>query len=324
MGGQALTVERGATGASRQGRWDSLITELHHLREAAGSPSYEALTRSLIRQRMAEGQSEHQARIAKSSVHDAFRFGRSRINETLVRELVCVLGGDAAVVTTWVRACDPPAPSAWAPRTAPGADEPLPTADLESAPVRQQVFLALACVALNLAGREFVDYFHLPVFLDMVGTAVAAIALGPWKGAGVGAATNIVGIIGSGWISLPFALVNVVGALMWGYGVRRWGMGRTLPRFFLLNVLTAVACSVIAVPIILAFLSPELRVGHDAITVAVSDSINGFAAAVSFANLVTSLGDKLVSGFAALVVVSALPVPLRSGVDLVAVGEKGS
>lgn len=48
-----------------------------------------------------------------------------------------------------------------------------------------------------------------------------------------------------------------------------------------------------------------------------------FAFSVSAANPVTSTGDKLISGFVALVIVSALPRPLRRGSGLVLV-EPGS
>lgn len=315
-----MTAGQETTGEQTRGRWDPLINELHKLREACGTPSYETLTRKLIEQRLGDGQDEHSARIAKSSVHDAFRFGRSRINEALVVELVRVMDGDPSAVRTWVAACSQTSSSAWSP-------PPSVTPETQSVPVsavtiKQQLVLAFACIALNLIGREFVDFFHLPVFLDMTGTAVAAIALGPWRGAAVGGLTNIVGVIGSGWISVPFALVNIVGALIWGYGVRRWGMGRTLPRFFTLNVSVAFACSVVAVPVILAFLGPDLRIGHDAITVAVSESIDGFAAAVTFANIISSLGDKLVSGFVALVAVSSLPLAFRARSQLIFVADK--
>ena len=297
--------------ATPSGPWDPLIFELHALRKACGSPSYDTLTRRLIAQRMADGLDEHAARIAKSSVHDAFRYGRSRINGELVRELVRVMDSDPVVVDEWVARCEPSVNSHW---SRPAAENPEPPAPL---PASHALALAVACVALNMGGRVFVDFFHLPLYFDMIGTAIAAIALGPWKGAAVGATTNIVGIIGSGWVSLPFGLVNIAGALVWGYGVRQWGMGKTLPRFFLLNVIAAVTCSLVAVPILLAVYGDSLRHGHDMVTQMVEESISYVVAAVSFSNLITSLADKLISGFVALVAVSALPASFRQGFDLV-------
>ena len=75
-------------------------------------------------------------------------------------------------------------------------------------------------VALNIVGGIIASALRLPVYLDMIGTAVAAIVLGPWWGALVGLLTNSGSALISGPTSLPFALVNIVGALIWGYGVR--------------------------------------------------------------------------------------------------------
>ncbi|WP_296603697.1 hypothetical protein [Nocardioides sp.] len=309
-----MPVERNTGAPGHDGRWDHLISRLHDLRERSGSPSYAAIAQLVVDQRLADGQDVHSARIARSSVHDAFRYGRTRINVQLVRELVRALGEDPAVVDTWVQESLRPR------EDAPAPEPPLAAEDGPQAPPRGQLaLLILGCLAVNLAGREFVDFFELPVYLDMVGTAIAAIALGPWRGAGVGAATNIAGIIGSGWDSLPFGLVNVAGALVWGYGVRRWRLGRTLPRFFGLNIITALVCSIIAVPVIVAVYGHDLRSGHDVITNLVDDSIDSFLVALGFSNMLTSLSDKLISGFVALVAVSALPAALRRDVDLVAV-----
>jgi energy-coupling factor transport system substrate-specific component len=282
------------------GPWDGLLAELHAVRRRAGEPSYAEIARRVSERRRAAGADEHAARIAKSSVHDAFRMGRSRINVELTREIVEALGEDPGLVDRWLQPEQPE------PAERPEEDPHGPTGG-------QVALLVLACTAVNLLGREFVDLLQLPIYLDMLGTAVAAVVLGPWRGAGVGLATNVVGILGSGWVSLPFAAVNVAGALVWGYGVHRWGMGRTLPRFMALNVLAAFVCSVVAVPIIATLFGNDIRVGHDAITQLVSDSVDSFAVSLSFSNLLTSLTDKLICGFVTLVAVFAL----RRGVPLV-------
>lgn len=298
------------------GRFDPLIDHLHLLRLQAGQPSYADLARTLAERRVADGADAHAARIAKSTLHDAFRHGRARINVGLTREIAAALGGDAAELERILLACEQ-RPTASAQRHDPapvGADVASPGPS-----TRDTLLLALACIAVNLVGREFVDFFRFPIYLDMIGTAVAAIVLGPWRGAGVGLATNVLGIIGSGWISLPFALVNMAGALVWGYGVRRMRLGLSLPRFFALNLLTALVCTSVAVPVIVVFLGDYLRVGHDAITQLVQDSIDTFVVAVGFSNILTSTADKLISGFLALVVVSALPAAFRRGYDLILV-----
>ena len=296
-----MTTGRSSEPGVSAGRWDSVLIELNQLRIRAGEPSYGELTRRLIQQRVAAGLDPHAAHISKSSVHDAFRVGRTRINVALTRELVQVLDADPALVDRWL-AEDPSA------RTAVTAvEEPEAAVATGATPLPHGVALMVGCLALNLVGREFVDFFAFPIYLDMVGTALAAIALGPWRGVAVGVSTNVIGAVGSGLISLPFALVNVVGALVWGYGVRRGGLGRTLPRFLMLNLLAAVACSATAVPILLATAGGHLRAGHDAITLLVQEAIGSTATAVALSNLLTSSADKLISGFVALVAVSALP-----------------
>lgn len=292
---------------TRSGRWDPLIEHLHALRREAGEPSYAELTRRIVEQRRADGLDEHAARIAKSSVHDAFRLGRARVNLALTREIVRALGADPALVDQWAA---PPEPA-----RSPAAQTPGPAAS------RTQVLaLIIGCLALNVLGREVVGVLRLPIYLDMVGTAIVAIVLGPWRGAAVGIATNLLGAFGAGWDFIPFGAVNVVGALVWGYGVRRWGMGLTLLRFLTLNAVAAIACSLTAVPIVVLLEGHDLGAGHIMLTRLMEQSVHDVAVAAGLSNLVSSLTDKLVTGFVALVAISTLPFGLRARSHLVPSG----
>lgn len=160
------------------------------------------------------------------------------------------------------------------------------------------------------------EWLKLPIHLDMIGTAVAALALGPWRGALVGASTNIVGVAISGFISLPFALVNITGALVWGYGARRFGMGRSLPRFFVLCLYAAIACTVVAVPIIEIVYGGATGHGTDMLARNIQQMTPSSVLATGSANLLVSMADKIISGFIALVAVVALPTYLRKGLVL--------
>jgi|TARA_Y100000815_G_C13303859_1_gene485675 energy-coupling factor transport system substrate-specific component len=172
--------------------------------------------------------------------------------------------------------------------------------------MKAALLLCLGCVAVNLFGRWLVDVLDIPLYLDMVGTAVAAIILGPWWGAGVGLSTNLLGVGISGYDSIPFAIVNVAGALVWGYGVRRFRMGTTVPRFFGLSAITALCCSVLAVPIILA-LHGETGNGADDVTAIIQGVVSSLWLAVASSNIITSLADKTISGAVALLAVDVLP-----------------
>lgn len=299
--------------SSRPGRWDVLVHRLRTLREEADQPSYAEIAQRVTALRIEAGERREAAGVARSSVYDSFRLGRVRLNLALVRDIALALGADEDEVREWIRSCrDSPTPVV----DEVGADEARSggsgPAEPEIAPaphrpsVRTVVLVLVGCVLLNLVGRELVDLLHLPLFADMTGTAVAAIALGPWRGAAVGGTTNVVGIIGSGGASLPFALVNVAGALVWGYGVHRLGMGRGLPRFLALNLVVAFVCSCIAVTVLLVMFGGSVGHGQDVVAERVAELTGSGTAAVLVSNIVLSVPDKLVAGFVALVVVSTL------------------
>jgi energy-coupling factor transport system substrate-specific component len=80
--------------------------------------------------------------------------------------------------------------------------------------------LVIAAVALNIVGGMVVQALGLPLFLDMIGTFFVAVALGPWWGCVAGIITNLVlGLLkGPTWI--PFAICQIIGALISGYTVK--------------------------------------------------------------------------------------------------------
>jgi SAM-dependent methyltransferase len=75
--------------------------------------------------------------------------------------------------------------------------------------------VALVAVLLNVAGRLLAENLGL-LFVDMTGTAFAALLLGPWWAAAVAATTTIVN---GGFFEIYFAfgVVNIAGAIAWGY-----------------------------------------------------------------------------------------------------------
>ena len=333
--------------ADPPGPLDAVARDLQALRTAQGLPSYGELAVRVARLRQDRGMTAASARVGRTTVYDVFRTGRRRVDVLLVADLVRVLGGDEEEAARWVTRCTaalvaspvepveplrpPQAPAALSPQLSPQpSPQPSPRPSPEETPaepvpaepdeavvpasgaVRRRPrwvvpAVVTACVLVNLAGRVLVDALHLSVYLDMVGTAFAAIVLGPWTGALVGAVTNVAGVSSSGPASLPFALVNVVGALVWGYGVRRFGMGRSVPRFFLLNLVTAVACTAVAVPIIAARFGGGTGHGADDVTYVLLSYSDHLGVALTSANLLTSVSDKLIAGFVALAAIEVVP-----------------
>ncbi|MCW2834079.1 MAG: hypothetical protein JWN68_2032 [Nocardioides sp.] len=269
--------------------------------------------------------SAEQSRVGRTTVYDVFRTGRKRLDADLVADIVLALVPDEELAAALAEQCRAAQVGA---RPVVRPQDPAPAQDPVSAPPREsaetstraslssRVVLAilLSGVAINLLGRGLVDLLGLPIYLDMVGTAISAIVLGPWWGALVGVATNVSGVAVSGPESLWFAPVNVAGALLWGYGVRRWALARSIPRFFALNVLVAVCCTVIAAPILVLALDGYGQHKSGDITDSMLAISHSLWLSVSVSNLLTSVSDKLIAGFVLLALVEGLPPALRSWV----------
>ncbi|MGB0098679.1 MAG: ECF transporter S component [Nocardioides sp.] len=295
------------------GPYDDLARDLQRLRAEAGNPSYADIVARIAAARVARGMAPEAARPGRTTVYDAFRTGRRRIDSDLLLEIVAALGEDDREQQRWAEACREARRRAATPSAAlPTPSEPAtlvggtPGTASGSRPLLFVVVLMLACVVINLVGRIVVDLLRLPIYLDMVGTAIAAVVLGPWSGALVGVVTNFAGAGVSGPESLPFAAVNVVGALIWGYGVRSRRWGSTIPRYFALNILVALACTLVAVPIIAFSLDGVTGNGADAVIGTVRAASHSLVFAVFSVNLLTSIVDKMISGFAALAAADAL------------------
>ncbi|MCC4908135.1 helix-turn-helix transcriptional regulator [Microbacterium sp. cx-59] len=290
--------------------FDDIAGDLQALRADAGHVSYAEIARRIAERRQAAGMPASAARLARSTVYDVFRPGRARISATLVGEIAAVLGEGDAAVDRWVARC----------RAARArAERPTTTADTDAVTVtgagtdtrrplsrgRFVVAVLAASALVNLIAITLEPSLHLPLYLDMIGTSVAAIALGPWFGVLVAVITNLSGAAVGNPDAAPFVLVNIAGALVWGYGARL-GLARTVPRFFALNLLVAVTCTLVAVPLLMLMF--EGGAGHSADTL--MHRILGLSGAmvwsVFVSNLMVSVPDKLIAGFVALAVVDGV------------------
>ncbi|MGQ2914202.1 hypothetical protein [Microbacterium aurantiacum] len=285
-----------------------LVRDLQQQRLDAGAVSYGEIAQRIVARRMSEGASEAASRVARSTVYDAFQPGRRRLNPGLVREIVLALGLDAAQADEWHERCvltRQPAPSPTVAPAAPApdvhpADAATPPAPLVPPQALRRALIAVllvACLGLNLFGTTLVLRLEIPLFLDTIGAALAAFALGPWYGVAVGVATGLFGMVSSTPETVVFSAVSVVAALLWGYGLRRYA--RTPLRFFALAVTVAVACSVVAAPLNLALYGGASTNASSAF-LPVTTSL-GLIASVFTVNLGASLVDKVLTAVLALV-----------------------
>ncbi len=286
------------------GPYDEIAQDLQQLRFAAGDVSYAEIVRRIAAHRERSGVGAGHARPARTTVYDAFRTGRTRVNPQLVGEIARVLGASEIEAARWEERCllarrNPSPTSALLPGSAPSDGQP--EVDETAPPAMGRKFIIiLACIGLNVLGFAIVATLGLPLYFDMVGTAIAAIALGPWAGVAVGLSTNAIGLAITDSSSIAFALVNVVGALVWGYGARRLRLCRTFPRYLLLNVLVALSCSVVATTLLVLLFNGGTGHASENTTRNLAQMGNPLSVAVLGSNVVHSLADKLLAGFVVL------------------------
>lgn len=290
--------------------FDRIAADLLALKENTAM-SYAEIGRRIGEQRIDRGVADAAAYPPRSTVYDAFRAGRTRMDPVLLHDIVTALGAEENEAQRWVeRARRLRRTSEQAPRarvalappssTAPGLTEARGVVSASSPLWASSWLLMLACIGLNLVGIVVVQALHLPIYLDMVGTAAASIILGPWQGVFVATAGNLLGFTVGAPGAAPYALVSVTGALVWGYGVRRVRMGDDIGRFFVLNLLAATACSVVGSSLNVILFGGLSGHGSDSVTASiVTLGLPLFAAALS-ANILTSVIDKVLTGFIAL------------------------
>lgn len=300
---------------------------LQAFRFEAGGPSYAEIASRVSRMRAARSESISAHSVARSTVYDVFRPERKRLDADLVADIILALGGSDLEAATWRRRCAdenvanrvvampraaaiPGAPTSPAAPVAPSAAPAVDSAQRPraAAPIGARIRPLIILAALiglsivNVAGGQVVLWLELPLFLDMIGTAVAAILLGPWYGVVVAVLTQVLGALAHDTpIGLPYTLVGIAGALLWGYGVRSWGLGRTALRFFALSIMVAIACTTVSAPItVLLYGGFSEHAAADTLTERMLLMGDTLGTAVFSANLVTSLLDKLIAGFIAL------------------------
>ena len=157
----------------------------------------------------------------------------------------------------------------------------------------------LGGVLLNATGKFFNPLLGDILFLDMIGTAVVALLVGPWWAALSGLLFMLIELLKGNVGDALFATTMITSGLIWGFGAKRWGMGDTLPRFLGLSVLVAVTTSLIAVPITVIYYGGEAGRGVDGLITSATAMGMSLWVIVGGSNLAVSLLDKVLTGAAA-------------------------
>lgn len=301
----------------------SISTDLNQLRANAGNPSFTQIASRVSQLRAARGVGSTGVHaVARSTVYDAFSAQRTRWDADLVVDIVRSLGGSEADALQWRARCAsqqvasprrsatpastrnedfaPPRPASTQP-TKTLAHAPSHSTVLETPPLRAMLALLAGAVIVNLVGGQTVGLLNLGLFLDTLGTAVIAIALGPWYGVAVAVLTQPLAAAVSGELAgLPYVLVSVSAALVWGYGARSIRLTGTAPRFLVLSAGVGVMCTILAAPItVLMHHGFNEHAASDSMTRILLAAGDQMWAAVTLSNLSASIPDKIIVGFVA-------------------------
>ncbi|WP_460775448.1 hypothetical protein [Microbacterium sp. GXF7504] len=160
----------------------------------------------------------------------------------------------------------------------------------------------VAAISINMVGGTLANRFDSPFYFDTIGTAVAAVLLGPWRGAAVGLLTNAFASL----IALPetivFGLVNAAAGLAWGYGARLWRADRSFTRFLGLSMLVAGLCTLIGAPINVLMYHGQLLHSN----LGIHEIADNVWRTVTAINLSVSIGDKLMTAVLAYAAISVI------------------
>jgi len=162
-------------------------------------------------------------------------------------------------------------------------------------------------VGINLIGGTLCSTLKLPLFMDMIGTIIAAVLAGPWVSALVGLLTNIFLAIVSNPVYLPYALVSIGAGLVTGYMVRGglfkkiWGV-----------ILTWLACTVVSTIIasiitIVVYGGATGVTGTSVLTATLIAATKEIVASVFASSMIENLIDRGIAFIIAYILVKKIP-----------------
>jgi len=169
------------------------------------------------------------------------------------------------------------------------------------------LMLVLASLGLNFAGHTIAVTFHLPLFLDSIGTVLAGVIAGPWVGGSVGFISNLVSSNTIDPIAAPYGVVSF--AVGFAAGLSRYlNWHKRASGWIALWLVCAVIAAVVSTPI--NFLGNNGRSGvgfGDSIYAALNGAHLPRILAAFIGEAVVDFPDKLITIVAALLIAQGLP-----------------
>ena len=173
----------------------------------------------------------------------------------------------------------------------------------------RMAFCGLA-IALNIVLGIVTAALKFPFYLDVMGTMLVAVFFGPWYGAVVGGATNVLTSIFSGSVSgIPFMLVSIAVGLITGFAFKK--IKFSLPNAILIGIVTGIVAPIIGTPIGIAVYGGLTGTVSDVAVMFLKQSGASIFTASFIPKLFNNLLDKIGSMILVYLLVVALPKNLK-------------
>lgn len=169
------------------------------------------------------------------------------------------------------------------------------------------IVLIPVAVGINYVGKWIAAALKLPLWLDSIGTVVAAMLAGPWVGAISGAANNIIFGITADPISFWYLITSIAIGFVVGY-LAFTGWLSTFGRAIGLGIVVGIVAAVVSTPInVMLWEGQTGNVWGDALYAALVG--NGWPVWIAsfLDSLVVDIPDKLATVIVSYLIVRALP-----------------
>ncbi len=174
------------------------------------------------------------------------------------------------------------------------------------------MMFSAVCIVINIVFGTLVGILKIPLlFLDTMGTIIAAAVFGPIWGGAVGLLTNVIIGITTNPVDIPFALVNMAVGIIVGLVAMKFGF--KLRTAVITGLILAVVAPLIGTPIAIWIYGGLTGTSTDFFVAWLLASGESIFTSAFIPRIVGNLIDKVASCVIAYMVITRLPKEYLKG-----------